>query len=269
MTKAVKLRTKFGKTNIYSKKSPDANGRIFVIPGFSESLAHVKPVVDALVAEEFDAFTFSPPRRTPKINGKINPLDRQGEITVEVLKSMLNDGEKVYVIAHSMGAAAALKAAQKHPDYFEGLILMQPAGIVGEQSVSELAKRASQKLVNNQKIARQSKNNSLKRVVNTRFVNSAIIAKQPFLAWRELIATGHYDIQTDLRRVAEMGIPTHIVVSKYDEIFDHAKVELLFRPTIEKIVRSYTVLKEPVSNHDTFWIHPETTAEITKQKIHL
>jgi alpha-beta hydrolase superfamily lysophospholipase len=265
----VKLRTSYGITHIYSQKASNATERVLVLPGFSESINHLKPVVDALADEGYEALTFSPPRRNAKHGPKpIDPIVRQGKIIVEVLKATVKSGERVHAVAHSLGAASVLKAAQLQPEYFASLILMQPAGIVSEpQTVYELARRSARKLSINQKVARLSNDGDLPgRVARTRFFSAAIIAKQPMLAWREAAAAGEYDITEDLQRVADLGVPIHLVISKNDEMFDHDKAARHQR-TLGRIVQSYTVLEEPTANHDSFWIYPQNTATIVKSLV--
>ena len=264
----MKLKTSYGITDIYSQKPSNATERALVLPGFGESTYHVKPVVDALAVNGYESLTFSPPRRDVKQTGKhIDPILRQGKIILEVLKATVSSGEKVHAVAHSLGAAAVLKAAQLQPEYFASLILMQPAGIVTEhQSVYELARRATKKLSTNQEVAKLSNDNSSGRVARTRLASGAVIAKQPLLAWREAAAAGDYDITGDLQRVADLGIPIHLVASKGDEMFDHVKVERN-RSTVEGLVQTYTLLDEATANHDTFWIHPQNTAAIVQNLI--
>lgn len=268
----MKVRTTYGIANIYLRSSPRAIGRVLVMPGFGESIYHVKPVVDALANEGYEALTFSPPRRDVKRAGKrIDPMVRQAEIVLEILEAMALPatlaGKKVHAVAHSLGAGAALKVAQLQPEYFASLVLMQPVGLLSEnQSVYELAKRATKKIASNQKVARLSDNDSTARVAKTRFVSWAVIARQPLLALREAAAAGNYSMAEDAQKVADLGIPTHVVAAKGDEMFDHAKVERS-RSTIEGIVQSYALLDGPTANHDTFWIHPQNTAAIVARLI--
>ncbi|HVC36375.1 MAG TPA: alpha/beta hydrolase [Candidatus Dormibacteraeota bacterium] len=259
----MKSNTPYGSTSIYSQKPSGSSERILVVPGFGESVSHIKPLVKALTVEGYETFTFRPPRRAVKENGKhIDPIMRQGKVILEILRSLLSEGEKIHVLAHSLGAAAVLKAVQLRPDYFTSLILMQPAGLVGEQSAYELAGRATKKAFSNHRVARISENSSTTRVLKSHLVSGGVIAKQPLLARREAVAAGRYNIQDDLQSVAALDIPVHVVVSTGDEMFDHTSVARS-RSVIEPIVQSYTVLDEPTSNHDTFWIHPTTTAKVS------
>lgn len=282
MKKAIK--TPFGKAKIYSQEVPEAREHTMVVPGYSESVTHSKKLVNALASRGFDAFTFSQPRRKGK-NPVNNPIDRQGDTVLSVLESTLPSGDRVHAVAHSLGSAAVLKAAQLAPERFASLTLMQPVGMAGEQSFSELLGRVGRKLTRNQIRAMRSQNPQRKpktgyaasvdtesaaryssRVARSQLAGGSVLAKQPVLAIKEAKAAGSYDIVDDIAKVKELGIPINIVKAHSDEMFDTDKVDMGYSRVTDS-VNSYSSVADRTARHDTFWLQPERTAQIVGQLI--
>lgn len=279
-----RLSTLYGKTKIYTAQSekPTAE-RVLVVPGYSEAISHNKKLVDALASQGFDATTFSQPRRAGKDD---DPMRRQGKVVLSILESSLPKGEKVHALAHSLGSAAVLKAAQEAPDLFESITIMEPIGMVGAQDFSELGGRVGKKVGKNllgslraQSPARRSnegyaasvdRESSLRyfgRVALAQLAGSGVIGKQPALALEEALAVGRYGIADDVAKVTELGIPVHIVAARNDEMFDYDKVMAGYEANIHTAT-SVSSVADAGARHDTFWMQPERTARIFRQLIH-
>jgi pimeloyl-ACP methyl ester carboxylesterase len=162
------ITTRHGLVGVHQVLSPSPDAEpVLVVPGFLEGPAHNEGLLHALASLDnngFNATTFDQPRRhiadgTPLSSG---PIRRQGEIVLAVINAMNPDDEAnteggVHVVAHSLGAAAVLSAAQEAPENsIKSIILMQPVGMAGEQSFFELAWRSTKKVVNNQLSALRS-----------------------------------------------------------------------------------------------------------------
>lgn len=117
-----------------------------IVPGYSESITHNKALVNELADRGLAAFTFSQPRSGRRA---IDPIERQSDIIAQVLAAMLPERQKMHAAAHSLGSAALLRAAKKHPERFTGLLLMQPPGMSGRQGFLQLARRVGMKTVKN------------------------------------------------------------------------------------------------------------------------
>jgi alpha-beta hydrolase superfamily lysophospholipase len=279
------IETPFGKAKVYSAETPEAREHTMVVPGYSESVSHSKKLVDALAGQGFDAFTFSQPRRKGKepVN---DPIDRQGEIVLDVLESTLPNGDKVHAVAHSLGSAAVLKVAQVAPERFASLTLVQPVGMVGEQNFPELLGRVGKKVTKNQVGALRSQDPQRQpktgyaasadtesavcysaRVAHSQLAGSGVLAKQPTLAVQEATAVGSYEMADDIAKVKELGIPVNIVKAHSDEMFDHDKMDAGYAGIAES-VDSYSSVADRNARHDTFWMQPERTARIVGQLIH-
>lgn len=275
-----------------AKKAP----HVMVVPGFSESIAHNKKLVDALEKEGFDASTFSPPRRTGKV--KVSPIMRQAYILSDRIdnkllakysldpKSEIPNEDKVHLVAHSLGAAAALKTAQLEPKRIASIILMEPEGMSGEQGLLEQFNRAGNKVVNNQALATRSQRldrpaayggyaanadeekagKFFRRVAKAQAAAGGVILKNLPLALKEAKAAGKYNINEDLNNVRKLGIPVHIVTSYADDMFDYGKMHTGYNPNTHPSL-SVSTVADKNSRHDDPMLHPERTARIIGQLI--
>jgi pimeloyl-ACP methyl ester carboxylesterase len=143
MLSSVPGRDTFGSFKTYASANTNASRNIFVVPGFGEGITHNRPVVDALAAKGFHAFTFSQPRSDKKqMDTRLGPLARQGKVALHVLEQMLVEGESCDAIAHSLGTAAIVQAALLQPKRFKNIILMQPVGLIEPQSFQILMRGA-------------------------------------------------------------------------------------------------------------------------------
>ena len=279
-----KLHTAFGDSKIYSSPAPNSKPRVMIVPGYSESVTHNKPLVKALYRQGFDAFTFSQPRRNGK--GSVSGcIARQGEVVLSVLEGVVPAGDQVHVAAHSFGAAAVLKAARMAPKRFASLTLLQPVGMEGDQTIPQLIGRVSKKATHNQIAAARSQKPHGQtesrytasvdtasaarlsgRVARSQLAGGGVLAKQPILAFKEAIAVGRYDIVEDVALVKKQGVPINIVKAHGDEIFGTDQVDTGYA-RIATIDDSYSSVADRTAGHDTFWMHPERTARIISQLI--
>ena len=283
----MKYSTPYGKVKVYCAESRLLEAeRVLVIPGYSETLAHSRKLVDALAASGFNASTFSQPRRAGKETHKVkDPIQRQGNVVLSLVETTVPQREKVHAVAHSLGSAAALRAAQEAPERFASITLMQPLGMVGEQSLPELANRVGKKVVKNQSGALRRQNPSRQpkvgyaasvdtesalrysgRVAKAQLAGSGVIGKQPTLALKEALAVAKYEIADDITKVTELGIPVNIVTAHSDEMFDHDKVDAGYEASIHT-ASSFSSVADREARHDTFWLQPERTAAIIGQLI--
>ena len=232
-----------------------------VIPGFSESITHNRELIDRLADQGYDTFTFSQPRR----GTFVDPIARQQAIVLELLKALLPTDQKVYAVAHSLGAAAALKAARLHPDKFSGLLLMQPSGIGEKQTLLQLIRRVGKKTAKNHTNVTGVAGSAvysvaLRQVLRAHAASTAHIIRNPLLALKEASAAVRYMIAEDIIEVQKLGIAVHTVLVRNDELFTMGDV-LEYDNAIE-LPGAYSTLTHREARHDTFWMHPEQTAEL-------
>lgn len=277
------VETVYGKATVYRvpPKNGHASDQLWLVPGFSETLAHTQSVVDMAAEEGFDASTFSQPRGSGEsIRADDGPLERQSRLFLDIIRAKVPPVEKIDAVGHSLGCATLLLAAQKEPWRFKSITLMQPVGMVGEQSLLEMAGRSAKKVASIQGGAiikgqspkrRFSKAHQAKfdsegrlsysgRILRAQNAAGKLLLSHPGLAIDEANAARRYDIQQDLEKVSQLGIPINIVTSKSDEFFDNDKV--LPYESIADDISSYSMVAERKARHDTLWMQPRRTAKI-------
>ena len=255
-----KIKTPYGKVTVY-QNGPGKGKHVIVIPGFSESITHNRELVDRLAGQGYDAFTFSQPRR----GTFVDPIARQQAIVLELFKALLPADQKVYAVAHSLGVAAALKAARLHPDKFTGLLLMQPSGIGERQTLLRLIRRVGKKTAKNHKNVASTAGSAvysvtIRQVLRAHATSTAYLIRNPLLALKEASAAVHYRIAEDIIEVQKLGIAVHIVLVRNDELFTMG--DALEYDNVLKLPGAYSTLTHKEARHDTFWMHPEQTAEL-------
>lgn len=276
--------TPFGTARIYGTRGVGDTDSVLVVPGYSETITHSKSVVDALAREGFDAFTFSQPRKAGK-GWPEDPIGRQADLVVRVVEAVVPEAGRVHAVAHSLGAAAVLKAALRIPERVAGIVLMQPIGLSGAQRFREQAARVGRKAAKNQvgALRRQDPERSPRdgyaavvdtesapaffaRVARAQLVGFGVLLRHVRLALREAKAAGAYDLAEDARKVRELGLPVHIVKSQGDELFDAAKVDAGYEHLVD-VVTSYSTVADPHARHDAYWLQPARSAQIVRQLV--
>lgn len=279
------FKTNFGKTKILESGTGPRRETILLVPGFSEGIPHVKMLLGKLASKGYDALSFSQPRR--RGDKSLDPIERQTQVLLDVIDKRTLPGEKIHGVAHSLGAGALLRAAQDQPGKFKSITILEPAGAVGQQGLVELFGRTGKKVVKNQAGVAAGQDSTVyirkghytasadeesrlgfsARVNSAQLSGGVALAKNPALAVSEAVGAGKYDVTDDVRKVAELGIPIHIVKAHSDEMFDSAAVNHGLEPLLEHGVSIHEVA-DPYARHDTSWMQPERTARIIDQTIH-
>jgi hypothetical protein len=115
-----------------------------------------------------------------------------------------------------------LYAALQAPERFESITLMQPLGMVGEQSFGELLKRVRRKVTRNTlgamggrhlthdiheatstPLDKETRLRYSMRVARSQLAGADVLAKHPRLAIQEAKAAGKYDISEGIKEVVK------------------------------------------------------------------
>lgn len=264
-------KSQFGKTKIFEVKSHQAGDKLVVVPGFSEGITHTKKLLGHLSAKGYDAITFSQPRK--RGDASLDAIERQSEVLLDVLDERTAADEKVHAVAHSLGSGALLKAAIQRPEKFKSITIMEPAGAVGQQGLTELLGRVGKKVVKNQVGAAMGQDSETfskdghyvasadsesairfsNRVNSAQLAAGGTILKNPALAVSESLAAGRYDLTDETIQVIDLGIPVHIVKAQSDEMFDTDKVDMRLEGLLDHGA-SISSVADPTARHDTSWI---------------
>lgn len=291
-----KIKTNYGKIKIFSGQPPaeskglgpeqDSIEPVVLIPGFSESITHVRELAKELGELGLVTTTFNLPRwrgrQTRQTGKKPDALTLQTDSILEVIQQQ-SKGERVHAVAHSLGAVGTLRAALRSPDLFASIILMQPAGLTGKTTLTNLAKRASKKTVHNQvnaakgqkphitdqdshytaAIDEESALRMSTRTTKAHLAAGAVLTKNVRLATEEALVVRDVTITDLIKQVTELGIPVNIVTSYGDELFDDSKIfDETNINTLLETGASISTIADPEAGHDTIWAQPKRTAQI-------
>src|SRR5690606_1795293 len=183
-------------------------------------------------------------------------------IILHVVDTILPDGESVHAVAHSLGSASLLRAAIKDPERFSSLILMEPPGMTRSQSFIQLARRVGLKIARNHLYAARkhpSLSVSLRRVIRAQLSSAGVIIKNPKLALEEAHTARRYNLANGTASVHALEIPVYIIKAHGDELFTTGNL-----PEFEHILElagAYCSITDRHAGHDTFWLHPQQTAQ--------
>lgn len=262
-----KVQTPYGTATVYIQQGDETDTCVAVIPGYSESIAHTKELVEALADLRHTTLTFTQPRK----KAAPDPLRRQADIIQGILASVVPANKKIYAVAHSLGSTSILKVVQENPERFTGVILMQPPGLFDKPTFFKLVRRVARKSRKNHTSALKNifprkgggtdeatKTVSLRKVFRAQLSSGKLIARNPSLALKEAQAAIEHTIADDIARVEKLGIPVNVIWANSDELFsiheDGWHAQLL------KLPGSYSSINDKNAGHDTFWMQPKRTA---------
>lgn len=173
--------------------------------------------------------------------------------------------DKTDVIAHSEGALSAVVAGLMHPERFRNLVLVAPAGMIGEDSLLRLASGFGPKMARS--ISRDMVENP--KVAST-IVTAATpyILKNPLKSGREINSIAKTSISTVLRELNQAGIRVGLIQSNSDPIFPAKRIqEQVSQEEHSLNVDAYASVAWEKAGHDDLLIHPERTVRGALQMI--
>src|SRR6185437_3494761 len=172
-----------------------------------------------------------------------------------------------HALAHSLGAAAALKAARQYAEghdnarLFASITLMEPLGLVGNQSFARLVDKMIRNVSANQDGARRDGNYD--EISCAQRAGALLIARQPLLAFGEALAAGTYTMKEDATAVMGTGTPLAIVAAYNDIMFPAQELQWSHVPAGVLCLE----LIDSEAPHDSFWRYPGCTASLVRQLI--
>ena len=190
---------------------------------------------------------------------------RQAETAIAVLDK--KEIAQVDAVGHSEGCLYLVVAASMHPERFRDLVLFDPAGMIGDDSFSELAYRfLKENIAEMMEMDKRRKNGELSAAAEAQ----AKKGDEDFIAYLqedmpesldEIRAIAAQQIRTLLKRAHDNGVMITIIHGVDDDVFPMARVqEQVARTDSEKedgedlIVDGFYSVK---GGHDGFLLNPE------------
>lgn len=209
------------------------NVPVFLAPGWGGTPAMHKQNVETLFKEGRRTLLLNTPHG---INFSREDFSSQeiGEITDAELReiaALINcikekNIEKVDVVAHSQGCIDTVLTAMLYPEYFRNIVLVNPAGMIGEDNFARLVVSFSADIVKG--YIEEIRRNGIQKPLlsNTRVVaTTETIIKNPLLALREVLAISDAQIHEFLIELKKQGIGISVVGAVDDEVFPSNRMQ--------------------------------------------
>lgn len=277
------------KINI-SELNPDADHSVIIFGGITEGIDTERDLAEALAGEGFHVVSFdypTEPAKMPQYRDKANYLPAwhapKIEFASELLAGMVAQSpeRKITVLAHSLGANIAAKAAHEFTDNIDRLILANPAGLFPD-TFARLAGRFA--LENNRKSLTLTKAGRRQQKNGVRAILS-----DPHGFIGDAVDTAHADIRDDVKKLREAGIKVDVLVGAKDMVYPWDRIEKgldvkqgmdLGELAVDSISSYFNTrvtkrggktkqhkLASKLAGHDQPIIYPEQTARLVRQII--
>lgn len=132
--------------------------------------------------------------------------------------------EKVDAIGHSQGCMDTVLAASLYPEYFQNIVLVNPAGMIGKDSLPRLMAGFSLDAIKGhiEELRKNGYSKPLKTVDNVMLDS---IIKDPIQAFREVLAISDAQIHEFLIGLREKGVGVSIVSAVEDDAFPTERMQ--------------------------------------------
>ncbi len=158
---------------------------------------------------------------------------------------------RVDAIGHSEGCIEIVFAVMLYPERFRNIVLVDPAGMIGEDDPRGLAARFSQdSLLSYAKKARNGRITA--RMIRAIRAIAGSLSRDPIRAFREFLVMSHTRISTSLSSIRNEGIGIAIVVAADDTVFSNERIK---RVVTKEMIDVYFVA---LGSHSRFQLEPES-----------
>lgn len=198
-----------------------------VVPGFSATPEALKDAILRTAEAGRRVISADAPHGV-KTERKDTGLPGAEARKIEVLLGLIEakDLEKVNVIANSEASIYTAAAAALFPEKFKNIVLVEPAGLIGNDSFFKLLKRVQEDLKKERE--RESRMQRVKypasEAIGRRSIRSNIIA-----SIREVRAMAHADITPLLEQAHKQGVGISIIHAVEDRVFPMERVQQMVK----------------------------------------
>lgn len=160
-----------------------------------------------------------------KISNVENLPDAELRKMAAIIKALDKKGiGKVDAIGHSEAGAYLTIAATLFPDKFRNIILVNPAGMIGEDDIKSLSIRFSSDIVG--EIANSFKDrHQIKPMLRAYTETGKAIASNPKQALKQAVAVSGTQIQQQLKELKEKGVGISIIHAGKDKVMPMDRVQ--------------------------------------------
>lgn len=210
---------------------------VFFAPGWGCTLDVYEPAIKTLAEKERRVVSLSHPRRGGDIEAeakKYSPEEVVDKYPTEELRKALNilsvidqkNIPKVDVVAHSEGAVNATIAALLHPEKFRNIVFFAPAGMIGKDTFSRLAKGFVGQTKRAESLSDMPISEKEKKV-GAAALKSVIgyLAENPLRAVKETLEISQSDIHEMIRYLHDKGVGIVVMSGIDDPVFPERQMK--------------------------------------------
>jgi pimeloyl-ACP methyl ester carboxylesterase len=199
-----------------------------MVPGFSATPEGLKDAILRTAEAGRRVISAYAPHGIETHRGEESDLEQAQARKLDMLLDLLDEEgiKKVNVIAHSEAAIYVTVAAILYPERFENIVLVEPAGLIGEDNFFDLLKRflADVREQMKQDKIRPKAQNPSPLSVGIKSVLSDISE-----SYEEVKAISRSDITPALKKLHELGIGVSIIHAVEDKIFPMEKIQQMIK----------------------------------------
>lgn len=167
---------------------------------------------------------------------------------------------EVNVVAHSEGGLYTILAATLFPEKFKRIVLVNPGGMIGEDSPRQLVKRTAEETLA-EASATISDKEKREHAATILRIGTESAARNPAQSLREMRAIAGTQIHELLRGLKERGVRISIIHSVDDKIFPMERVQEIARE--DQLDGFYSVK----GTHNIFALEPREYTELVDQAL--
>ncbi len=198
------------------------------IPGWGETSKSTKPFLEVL-AQDNDVISFDQPREM-RLGKELAVTETENNFSMlqlqaafAIIETIKKSGyDKVDAVGSSQGGMILTVAAYLAPKMFRGITLVEPAGIIGDDSIFKLVKRF--RINNGKQNANRPKEQREQCVIATDDFNK-FWQKNLIQSFKEIKEMSKADITNMLAELYEKGIGISIVSHVDSKVFESDKIQ--------------------------------------------
>jgi len=253
--KREEIRSPGGYIKVVDINQSGSGNPILLSSGWGETLEALKSVIFS-IAKIMERRVFACDySHLDNINGYQDGFPAGGYMKAHSFINLLDDKEviKVDAIGHSEGAINIIIAAHLKPESFKNIILINPSGMMWNDTFYKLAKRFLTEVF----FEPITLDTAKRFLIYVKYIFQVIvyILKNPIQAFREAIGISRFKIFHLLRNIQKRGVKVAIVVDKDDIIFPADQVR---RQAKKAQIKNFYLVE---GGHNEIHINPDRFIE--------
>lgn len=223
-----------------------SNTPVIIAPGWGESINVYELTQKVIGNKGRRSLSFD----TPRLGGEVKsnpdyptPELRKAQALLDLIDK--SDSDNVDIIAHSEGAIYSVIAASLHPEKFRNIVIVAPAGMIGEDTLASLLGRFSKKIARNL-VQGATDPKTTGKVLNAQTEGLKYFAKNPVRATQEVLAISKSNIAQLLPQLRSEGIGIVIIHHADDEVIPPNRIQEVIKTNMIDGILTVTGLHDDI-----------------------